>query len=119
MPGEWRISAKYWSEWQDLNLRPLVPNEGAYYDLRAFLRTFALIKSRSVTIKGGKQEEKRKRSRITMFASAVLVRWSARSRCLMELISTKSMTVFAPHLAFLARPRNSVPVRSTILAVDA
>jgi hypothetical protein len=27
VPVDVGISAKYWSEWQDLNLRPLVPNE--------------------------------------------------------------------------------------------
>jgi hypothetical protein len=28
--GIYRMPEKYWSEWQDLNLRPLVPNEVAW-----------------------------------------------------------------------------------------
>src|ERR1700732_612229 len=31
VPVNLLISVKYWSEWQELNLRPLVPNEGLFH----------------------------------------------------------------------------------------
>jgi len=38
-----KISAKWWSEWQDLNLRPLVPNEVRYRTQLGFAIAFRSV----------------------------------------------------------------------------